>query len=102
NLKRQWLGSHVAGLRRLFGLRFELDGVEHSGPGPVLVMIRHASIIDKPLPDGVIGGGHGIGARFVIKRELRMLPTIDIGGRWVPTLFVRRASGEKSAELAKL
>ncbi len=101
-LKRQWLGSHVAGLRRLFGLRFELDGLELAGPGPVLVMIRHASIIDNTLPDVIIGGAHGIGFRFVIKRELRMLPTIDIGGRWVPTLFVRRASGDTAAQLDQL
>jgi 1-acyl-sn-glycerol-3-phosphate acyltransferase len=101
-LKRQWLGSHVAGLRRLFGLRFEFDGLEHAGPGPELVMIRHASIIDNTLPDVIIGGAHGIGFRFVIKRELRMLPTIDIGGRWVPTLFVRRRSGDTDTELAKL
>jgi 1-acyl-sn-glycerol-3-phosphate acyltransferase len=101
-LKRQWLGSHVAGLRRLFSLRFESDGLELSGPGPVLVMIRHASIIDNTLPDVIIGGAHGIGFRFVIKRELRMLPTIDIGGRWVPTLFIRRASGDTGVELEKL
>ena len=31
---------------------------------------------------------HGIGLRFVIKRELQMIPTIDIGGRWVPTFYV--------------
>jgi 1-acyl-sn-glycerol-3-phosphate acyltransferase len=31
-----------------------------------------------------------------------MLPTIDIGGRWVPTLFVRRASGDTTAELERM
>ena len=31
-----------------------------------------------------------------------MLPTIDIGGRWVPTNFVRRGSGDTDGELAKL
>ena len=101
-LKRQWLGSHLRGLRWLFGLRFELDGIELAGPGPVLVMTRHASIIDNALPDVVIGGHHQLGFRFVIKRELRMLPTIDIGGRWVPTLFVRRGSGDTEGELARM
>jgi 1-acyl-sn-glycerol-3-phosphate acyltransferase len=101
-LKRSWLGSHVAGVRVLFGLRFEVEGLELAGPGPVLVMIRHASIIDNALPDVIIGRAHGIGFRFVIKRELQMLPTIDIGGRWVPTLFVRRASGDTQAELERL
>ncbi|HEY4897305.1 MAG TPA: hypothetical protein VII01_14595 [Solirubrobacteraceae bacterium] len=31
-----------------------------------------------------------------------MLPTIDIGGRWVPTLFVRRASGDTAGELERM
>jgi 1-acyl-sn-glycerol-3-phosphate acyltransferase len=101
-LKRRWLGSHLAGIRRLFGLRFDVEGLELAGPGPVVVLIRHASIIDNALPDVVIGRAHGLGFRFVIKRELRMLPTIDIGGRWVPTLFVRRASGDTAAELDRM
>jgi 1-acyl-sn-glycerol-3-phosphate acyltransferase len=100
-LKRRWLGSHLRGIRRVFGMRFDADGLELAGPGPVLVMTRHASIIDNALPDVVIGGAHGLGFRFVIKRELQMLPTIDIGGRWVPTLFVRRASGDTAAELER-
>lgn len=100
-LKRRWLASHLGAVKKLFGLRFEYDGLELAGPGPVLVMTRHASIIDNTLPDVVIGGAHDLGFRFVIKRELQMLPTIDIGGRWVPTLFVRRASGDTAAELAK-
>jgi len=98
-LKRRWLGSHLAGIRTLFGLRFEVEGLELAGPGPVLVLIRHASIIDNALPDAIIGRAHGIGFRFIIKRELQALPTIDIGGRWVPTLFVRRASGDTESEL---
>jgi 1-acyl-sn-glycerol-3-phosphate acyltransferase len=101
-LKRRWLGSHLAGIRALFNLRFEVEGLELAGPGPVLVLIRHASIIDNALPDVIVGGAHGIGFRFVIKRELQMLPTIDVGGRWVPTLFVRRASNDTQRELERM
>jgi 1-acyl-sn-glycerol-3-phosphate acyltransferase len=101
-LKRRWLGSHLAGIRALFRLRFEVEGLELAGPGPVLVLIRHARIIDNTLPDAIVGRVHGLGFRFVIKRELQMLPTIDIGGRWVPTLFVRRASGETAGELDRM
>jgi 1-acyl-sn-glycerol-3-phosphate acyltransferase len=101
-VKRRWLRSHLAGIRTLFGLRFEIEGLELAGPGPVIVMIRHASIIDNALPDAIVGRAHGIGFRFIIKNELRMLPTIDIGGRWVPTLFVRRASGDTDVELERL
>ncbi|MCW3066306.1 MAG: hypothetical protein JWN32_3478 [Solirubrobacterales bacterium] len=101
-LKRRWLGSHLAGIRALFRLRFVVEGLELAGPGPVLVLIRHAIIIDNALPDAIVGRAHGLGFRFVIKRELQLLPTIDIGGRWVPTLFVRRASGDAAAELDRM
>ena len=101
-LRQRWAGGHLDGIRVIFGLRFEIEDLELAGPGPVLVLIRHASIIDNALPDAVIGRAHGIGLRFVIKRELQMLPTIDIGGRWVPTNFVRRGSGDTERELINL
>ena len=102
NVKRRWLRSHFGGIRLLFGLGLEIEGLELAGPGPMIVMIRHASIIDNALPDAIIGHAHGIGFRFIIKRDLQLLPTIDIGGRWVPTLFVRRGSGDTEGELKKL
>lgn len=102
DLRIRWARMHLAGIRSLFGLRFEIEGLENAGPGPVLVFIRHASIIDNMLPDAVIGHGHGLGLRYVIKRELQMLPTIDIGGRWVPTIFVRRGSTDTAGEVARL
>jgi 1-acyl-sn-glycerol-3-phosphate acyltransferase len=102
DLRIHWARSHLAGIRVLFGLTFEVEGLERAGPGPVLVLMRHASIIDNTLPDAVIGHAHGLGLRFVLKHELQMLPTIDIGGRWVPTSFVRRASTDPLGELARL
>jgi 1-acyl-sn-glycerol-3-phosphate acyltransferase len=86
----------------IFGLRFEIEGLQQAGPGPVLVLIRHASIIDNALPDAILGRTHDIGLRYVLKRELQMLPTIDIGGRMVPTNFVRRGSRDTEGELATL
>src|SRR5262245_58648752 len=32
-----WAGGHFAGIRRIFGLRLEIEGDELVGPGPVLV-----------------------------------------------------------------
>jgi 1-acyl-sn-glycerol-3-phosphate acyltransferase len=101
-LRIHWARSHLGGVRFLFGLRFEVEGLEHAGPGPMLIMMRHTSIIDNMLPDAVVGHAHGIGLRFVIKRELQIIPTIDIGGRWVPTHFIRRGSADAAAEIAAL
>jgi 1-acyl-sn-glycerol-3-phosphate acyltransferase len=102
DLRIHWCRSHLAGVRVLFGLAIEVEGIEQAGPGPILLMMRHASIIDNALPDAIVGHAHGLGLRFVLKRELQMLPTIDIGGRWVPTNFVQRASADSEGEIARL
>jgi 1-acyl-sn-glycerol-3-phosphate acyltransferase len=101
-LRIHWARSHLGGVRVLFGLTFEVEGLEHATPGNAIVLIRHASIIDNTLADAVIGHAHGLGLRFVLKRELEMLPLIDIGGRWVPVAFVRRASDDAAGETARL
>lgn len=101
-LRVHWSGSHLAGIRVLFGLRFEVEHPELAGPGPAVIMMRHASIIDNLLPDVLIAKPHRIGLRFVIKRELQAIPTIDIGGRWAPTLYIRRASEAPEREIVAL
>ena len=101
-VRQRWAAGHINGVRVLFGLNFEIDGLEVAAPGPVTVLIRHASIIDNMLPDTIVGRKHGLGLRYVLKRELQVLPTIDIGGRMVPTNFVRRGSGDTQGELVAL
>jgi 1-acyl-sn-glycerol-3-phosphate acyltransferase len=101
-LRVHWCTSHLSGIRVLFGLKLEIEGLDEAAPGPVTIMMRHASIIDNLLPDAIVSRTHGIGLRYVIKRELHMVPTIDIGGRWVPTNYVRRASGDAETEITNL
>ena len=50
-----WANQHLSGIRTIFGLKFEIEGLELAGPGPVVIFIRHASIIDNMLPDAVLG-----------------------------------------------
>jgi 1-acyl-sn-glycerol-3-phosphate acyltransferase len=102
DLRIHWMSSHVGGIRFLFGLGFEVEGLEEAGPGPVIILMRHASMIDNALPDYTAGRAHGMGLRFVIKKELESLPVIDIGARWVPNFFVRRASDDPEAETAQM
>ncbi len=101
-LRLHWARSHMGGIRVLFGLRFEIEDLDQAAPGPIVIMMRHASIIDNVLPDYTVTAAHGIGLRFVLKRELQIIPTIDIGGRWVPTVYVRRASTDPEGEIAVL
>ena len=101
-LRVHWSRSHLGGIRVLFGLRFEIEDHELAGPGPMVIMMRHASIIDNVLPDVFVAHRHGIGLRFVVKRELQMIPTIDIGGRWAPTYYAERGGKDTAGEVAAL
>lgn len=101
-MQRTWAAGHLLGVKTLFGLRFEVEGDELVAPGPVLVLIRHASIIDNALPAAFLSGPHGLFLRYVLKHELKVLPTLDMGARWVPTCFVRRASRQPDVEVARV
>jgi 1-acyl-sn-glycerol-3-phosphate acyltransferase len=101
-LQRTWAAGHLLGVRKLFGLRFVIEGDELVAPGPVIILIRHASIVDNALPAALISGPHGLLLRYVLKAELQVLPTLDLGAHWVPTCFVRRASADPEAEAARV
>ena len=45
-----WAGVLFGAVRVLFGLRLEVAGDDAVAPGPVIVLIRHASIVDNLLP----------------------------------------------------
>jgi 1-acyl-sn-glycerol-3-phosphate acyltransferase len=71
-----------------------VSGGELVAPGPVIVLFRHASIVDNLLPANLIARPHGIRLRYVLKRELLADPCLDVAGRRLPNYFVRRGTGE--------
>jgi 1-acyl-sn-glycerol-3-phosphate acyltransferase len=101
-LRKQWLGGQLRGLRRIFGLEFDVDGLPLAGGGPLVILIRHASTVDTLLPETFIAIEHDMWLRYVLKRELLNLPTIDMGRRWVPTVFVSRGAADLDSETARI
>lgn len=101
-LRPRWARSHLGAIKVMFGLRIEIEDLELVRGGPLLLMVRHASIIDNLIPDTTIALHEGYGLRFVVKRELEALPAIDIGGRWIPTNFLNRVSDDPKREIARM
>ncbi len=99
-LRIAWARNHLIAIRILFGLKFTVEGEENTAPGPYIFMPRHVSIIDNLIGDVFIGHPRGIGVRYVIKQEISALTPIDIGGRWIPTVFVKRGSLDPDTEIA--
>ena len=101
-LRPHWAASHLGAIRFVMGMKWEIEGHEHSRPGNYLIMIRHASIIDNLLPDTFIAKPNGMGIRYIVKRELENLPLLDIGGRWLPTQFLERVSKDPEREITAM
>lgn len=96
---QEWWARWLFGaVRRLFRLDLEVDGLDTVSPGPVIVMMRHASIIDTLLPNALVTSRAGIRLRYVLKRELLADPALDIGGNRLINHFVDR-DGDSRAEV---
>jgi 1-acyl-sn-glycerol-3-phosphate acyltransferase len=97
-VQRFYTGTLMAAVRALFAIRVEIEGAELAARGgPVLVMIRHASVVDVLLPAILLANPHRLRLRYVLKRELLLDPCMDIAGHFLPNRFVAR-NGESSQE----
>jgi 1-acyl-sn-glycerol-3-phosphate acyltransferase len=101
-IQAAWAGALLWAIRVLFDVRFELVGAELCTPGPVLLFVRHASIVDTLLPTALIGWPNRMRLRFVLKRELLALPCLDVAGNRLPNAFVGRDGADSAREIAKV
>lgn len=100
-LQEIWASWTLGAIRGLFSLSFTVDGSTEIPPGPILVLSRHASLIDTLLPAAYITESHGIRLRYVLKQELLVDPALDIAGNRLPNCFVAR-SGDRERERAAI
>jgi 1-acyl-sn-glycerol-3-phosphate acyltransferase len=92
-----WAKALLSLARLVYGLRIEVD-LPAAGPAPLLVFVRHASLVDALLPTVLVSGREGTRLRFVMKRELLLDPCLDVVGQRLPNVFVERGSGEPERE----
>jgi 1-acyl-sn-glycerol-3-phosphate acyltransferase len=91
-LQDKWAGWNLLALRRLFSVEFEVTGGTTLLPGPIIVLSRHASIVDTLLPANFVARPTGLRLRYVLKKELLVDPALDIAGNRLPNVFVDRTS----------
>jgi 1-acyl-sn-glycerol-3-phosphate acyltransferase len=100
-LQVAWAKALLGLARAVYGLRIETD-LAPPGDAPVLVFVRHASLVDALLPTVFVSGRHGTRLRFVMKRELLLDPCLDVVGQRLPNVFVARGTGEAEREEAAI
>ena len=100
-LQRVWLHWNLNTVRFVFRMSFVPEGTSEIPPAPMLVLSRHASLIDTLLPGKFVTEPFGIPLRYVLKRELLVDPALDIAGNRLPTVFVDRG-GDTTRELVAI
>lgn len=98
-LQLRWGTAHFLGIRWIYGTRVQLEQPEILGSSPMLLFIRHASLLDTILPSAVIQAPHGIGLRHIMKKELLWEPCVDMVGHRLPNCFVDRYSADSSRQI---
>ena len=97
-LQNYWAGALLDGAVKIFRLKIQIEGQEAFESGPLLLFMRHATLIDTLLPAALVSRPHGMRLRYVMKRELRIDPCLDIVGDRLPNAFIRRGLADGSAE----
>lgn len=97
NLQGWWANSLLRWAGRLLGVRIEPVDRTVLPSSTFLLLSRHASMADAILPAAVVAGPMGRFVHYVLKRELRWDPAIDIVGSRLGNHFVARG-GDTPAE----
>lgn len=87
-----WARALFGGASRLFSMRVDVEGADALLPGPILLLMRHASVADTLLPAVLVSSRTGLRLRYVMKRELLWDPCLDVVGQRLPNAFVRRGT----------
>lgn len=98
-VQRRFVAMHLFFARAIYRLRFEVDGDELARSGPLLVFIRHSSIVDTLIPGAFLANRHLLELRYVLKKELLVDPCLDIAGHWLPNHFVSRDGSDSAKEI---
>ncbi len=101
-IQRLYTGWHLRWVSWVFSLTFVIKGAELVLPGPLLVFVRHASLVDVLIPGAFIANVHKFELRYVLKRELLFEPCLDLAGHWIPNHFVERGGKNTEAELGAI
>jgi 1-acyl-sn-glycerol-3-phosphate acyltransferase len=94
-----WTSTLLAASQRVLGVRFELPPLPDVGTRPILLLVRHASLIDTLFPAVTVAIPHQIRLRYLLKHQLAWDPCIDVIGQRLENVFVRRGSKNASQEL---
>lgn len=97
----RWVGSLLRWAGRLLDVSVDWPDTSDLPSGRVVVLSRHASMIDAVIPAHLFPSRLDRPVHYVLKRELQWLPSIDLFGHRLGNHFVDR-SGDTDREVAAI
>ena len=97
-LQQIWARGLFDMARRALSLRVHVEEGFVPDEQPILLFVRHASLVDVLLPAVFVSGPHDVLLRYVMKREVLFDPAIDIVGQRLENAFVSRGKGSAERE----
>ncbi|ACL04875.1 phospholipid/glycerol acyltransferase [Desulfatibacillum aliphaticivorans] len=101
-LQSFWASALLKGAFFIFSVKLKTEGAECAFPGPMVLMIRHASTADTVLASVLVAKSFKMRLRFVLKQELLWDPCLDVVGNRIPNVFVQRDGKTTDRELAAI
>ena len=98
-LQKWWTRSIIQALGFTVGLQITVEGADNLGEGPFIALCRHASLADSIMSAWVLATHASLRPRYVLKKELKIDPCLDILGHRLPNYFVDRESSNVAGEL---
>ncbi len=88
---------------KIFRLRVEVTGTDAVQGPSAIVFVRHCSLGDTVLPFPYFAVPRNYeGLRYILKRELMISPSLDIGAHRLSSLFVDRSGRDTKSELEQI
>ena len=101
-LQSHWASALLKGSLKIFSMSLTVKNPECAFPGPILLMIRHASAADTVLASVLVAKRHQMALRFVLKQELLWDPCLDVVGNRLPNVFIERGGQKTDRELSAI
>ena len=101
-LQRWWVTTLIGALRTTTGIRVAAHGAERLAPGPTILLARHASLADSLISAWVVTVQAQLRPHYVLKRELLMVPNLDVVGNRLPNCFIDRDGPDAADSVAAL
>jgi len=96
-LQQWWANAILRAASGLLELDIEIENADAALPGPTILLMRHASILDTLLPSVYVQGPTQWRVRYILKQELLFDPCLDVVGNALPNYFVDR-TGDRDRE----